>query len=1578
MIFSMLRTGVCLLAAFGLSLAPAFAEPQAYNEQITFDGEWSRTWTLNQGDAIDLSVRIDQPSSLPPNARIEARWDAPDPPIWNGEREPWVSQSPDWEKVLHALDPDVYQVYRAPRAGEYTLTLNTVIDRPQPVGAMPHDTGLAPLATPLPTRTPAVSGVGVTIELRPVAELTRDNIVLEAEPNNAPEVAVELPFTDGDANQLVRVFGSADDIEYYNNTHTGETPDDWYRIRYRGSTPKFVSANLQIVEPVVSARIRFYKQGQPTAEELEEREVPNPYDFANNNPVPYVHPPATIIDGPVPVYTYEDGRAMNERAHQQDRSFRTFVTRRLEPGETYYLRVEANQPAYEMEVRIFDPAPYDDPRQAVRQAIYYHTAEIDAWLMHRPRNIAPHRRVRDATALFGENCMSCHTQSGVWGVADAFRNGYQPIGTEQNYRRLINTMYESLRLTEELVDAAVNTSVAPNDLGDGPAGTRVAGRNIVLHERTFPAKKLHEHWQQRTANYVLQTADPRGINAAGKGSNFGPNVVFKFGAEVLERAWRDTGDPRYFFGLEEKARKIVATGDNKLRVVDDLGHRIEFFHRIWPKDYVEQVRRLTSSPERVAEAERFQREFAAQVEVDMKRMLELQRDDGGWGFLLSSKGKSGEWVSPNDYSYPAPTAVSLIALEAAGRKAGDPAVESGAKWLLDNQEPYGLWIASAATGFVTSAYAIRALSRLYPDQAVEYEIPGGESFLGKILRVRQMQASSDRRYLPEMLQLAHDEAPQVRRQALVGLGGLLAREAIPVLVEHLADPVKSCREAAFWSLRQLLLDDVGWKELIAAFDDGGDRTRQSVMHALVTRANLGASSASVPELTRILTSGMVDPHPGVRAFAFKAAWHWWAWNPSMREPINRAWLDGLTRVEPEAHVDMALRYSTISLFIVNGQVNNITAGKYIKQQYGELADFYAQLSAWRKNAPEEKRRLVDRRLTAMAASHYMERANQQSPGQFAYSTPGATELYADAILSVYNNESDGAIPWKRIALEGARNIIDETLQQTVLDLLLTADPSVVAVAARALSDPSALALEARTETLAPLLQVMRRYARDGEDEDAEAVANFLAKVKWDFEGVSDEEENDFYRLLLSANQQNVAQLGSTRLMGRPAPAAKGSQTSEKELTLIARIIGENRALQRKEAFEHLTADPRLWLESTEWMLAFEEGGPSLEEAIEGAVEAENLEVAELTFGRTVEQMIPGGVASSNTGLIWEEGKVGAHLSFVVEAPGPGEYDLTAAFLYGNASGIVEISFNDDVVVEELDLLRKQDSSTGPRALGVLQLSETRNLLKVKMLGTSEQEEPEYKFGLDYVKLSPHSTQVSDVAEVDELDPIERAKIDVIEMFTKWFTLESPREAREVASILAGRPNLRRNPEVRKAIAAFVEHEPVARLQTRLRAILNNDDRTYGENLRKLIEAEASDNSDTNRRKLEPTDGFVKDLLYFRDHVFAEMNKISSSDNRACVTCHGVPGRVPTLYLNPPDGAGYLAPPELLSNYRKLQQRVDVEDPERSLLLRKPLNIQSGQEEGHQGGQRFEYEDAGFQTLKDWVFSQAKLQSTIEE
>ena len=57
----------------------------------------------------------------------------------------------------------------------------------------------------------------------------------------------------------------------------------------------------------------------------------------------------------------------------------------------------------------------------------------------------------------------------------------------------------------------------------------------------------------------------------------------------------------------------------------------------------------------------------------------------------------------------------------------------------------------------------------------------------------------------------------------------------------------------------------------------------------------------------------------------------------------------------------------------------------------------------------------------------------------------------------------------------------------------------------------------------------------------------------------------------------------------------------------------------------------------------------------------------------------------------------------------------------------------------------------------------------------------------------------------------------------------------------------------------------------------------------------------------------------------------------------------------------------------MQERVNLRELERSKFLRKPLNVQTGEEDGHQGGQRFEAEDAGYQVIRGWVLKQAELQ-----
>jgi hypothetical protein len=590
------------------------------------------------------------------------------------------------------------------------------------------------------------------------------------------------------------------------------------------------------------------------------------------------------------------------------------------------------------------------------------------------------------------------------------------------------------------------------------------------------------------------------------------------------------------------------------------------------------------------------------------------------------------------------------------------------------------------------------------------------------------------------------------------------------------------------------------------------------------------------------------------------------------------------------------------------------------------------------------------------------------------------------VLSTYERDADGAIPWNKIALEGASNVNYAPLQQRVLSLLQTGDLDLVAVAARALSNPQALSLPATPDTLRPLLEKVDRFLVAGRKDDAESLVNFLSRIKWDFSEVGESDEQEFYRLLIPSAQPQAGQGGATRptaalrnFAGRPAPSPEppDADAGEEKAALLGRILGDNQTLQRKPVFDYVSdRSPAFWLPSTEWMAGFDDGAPTMEEAVEGAVEAEDLNVVELTFGRTTEQIVPDGLTSKNTILWWREGIPSARLSFEIEAPEAGRYDLISAFLYDREMGIVQFALNGRDISDPTDFYKPDLSATGPTSLGIHEFEKGVNRLTVKMIGSNPDADPNHIFGIDYVKLEPDVGGAllftKDERGVDVIDPVIAAKEQIVAMFTRWFSEEAPEETRRSAIRLANKTVLRRNPEVRKALAAYVEKEPVPELRNSIQNILNSDDEVYGEQLRKLI-VEQGESQASDARRLEPTKPFIEDVLAFRDYVFVEMTKINESDNRACISCHGVPGRVPTLYLDPPDAAGYIPPEQLLSNYRKMQERVDLNDVEASKFLRKPLNIQTGEEDGHQGGVRYEPEDPGYQVIREWVLKQAGLQ-----
>ncbi|MBM3458149.1 MAG: hypothetical protein FJX77_06415, partial [Armatimonadetes bacterium] len=923
---------------------------------------------LAAGEAVQISVHLDKPSALPENGRLGVEWalvrpdnatDVVETPE-KGARE-WnafgiyTRPTAGWKKTLHALDPDVFTLYRAPVAGTYRLSVAPILEGP-PVGDGPRwrEKGGAPDLFPAPLRTPwpPIYRAPLTVALEPVtlgsdAEAQRLGTLLEAEPNDTPEQAQPLTLIPEGDVRTYEITGTADDIEYYDNGRYGNSGDDWFRVRVEGQRRKLVTAQLSQPGQFLAARIRCYVLKPGAAPDVRLGELLPIEEFTGKpNPQRPLYTEGKIVE-------VAEGQDPNERAHQQEEPHRTNISRILEPGSTYYLRVEANAPGYQLQLRVLEPAPYTDPRLAVRQAMYTHIGQVDAWLSNRPRGASVDRRIRDTGNLLGTHCMSCHTQSGVWGPAVPIENGYRLENT-QNFWHLLNIMYECLRPTNELKDAANNTSLAPLDVGDGPAGTRAAGFNIINAERVAAPRKLHSKQQIRTANFVLQTADPGGINAAGPGSNIGRNIVWLFASEILRKAWETTGEARYFRALEERARNVLALDP---RYTDDVAVRLDYFGRVFPlTDYPAQARKASEAEKAAGEkpggnpdeAAAFVEKVRLQLQADVARLRAIQNEDGTWGFNPGTTADGGKsWKrSPGDPD-PSPTALAITGLHAVGCGADDPTVRKGVEALLRLQDANGRWNRAAITGFISTSYSIRALARLYPVPAVptsrtDFSPRPGETLLATVRRVQAMALAARTDTVDLLVQAAGHPSPLVRHWAMIGLGAAHQAAGLPALLAGIQDFTKPVREAATWALRQTLLDDHGWSEVLLAVEQGSDYARSHAIQALAMRADAVMPRAGLDwqRLGLLLARAMNDdPDPATRAHAAKAAWQWWIWNPPIRTAINDAWVRSLSRPEGNVLVENTNRYASQALFIANGHKANGSR----EHQYKELATLFETL-----------------------------------------------------------------------------------------------------------------------------------------------------------------------------------------------------------------------------------------------------------------------------------------------------------------------------------------------------------------------------------------------------------------------------------------------------------------------------------------------------------------------------------------------------------------------------------------------------------------------------------------------------------
>jgi hypothetical protein len=1306
---------------------------------IDFSRSYTRSYSLIAGKTVEVAVGLPAPSKLPANGRIAVEWAG-------------------YRKVLHALDADFYMVYRPVKTGPVELKVSVVEDE-DPIFNLPRwrEPGTIQKVERFPNKTPWPAGLKIPLRVavKPVDFGTSSRgMLIEAEPNDSIAQAQPVAIGSSGQDETLHITGSADDIEYFDNGKVGTSGLDWFRIDFQGKEPRLFTANLTVPDPLVVSQVLFY-----TADGKE----------------------------------YREGANANERVHQQTEGHRTEISRFLKPGGVYFLKVEANSPGYEVELRLRRPGPYTDPRQAVQMAMYDHMAQVDAWLMNRPRGASVDRRIRDTGSLLGSHCMSCHTQSGVWGPVGAMANGYRPENVA-NFRHLVNVMYESLRPTNVLQDAANNTSLAPLDLGDGPAGTRVAGYNVTTLESLVPARRLHSAQQIRTANFVLQSADPSGINAAGPGSNVGQSIVYRFAGEILRRAWEQTRDERYIGALEEKAEKLISVIP---KYSDDLSNRIEFFTKTFPPTYV-AARGGSDAAQSLVTRGR------AQIAADERRLRSIQNPDGSWGFnpgVTTDNGRT--WKNGTDEIKdidPAPTALALTALAGLGYDDGDPAVKRGVNALLRMQDPYGRWNRNALTGFVTTAYSIHALSRLYPQtetprQRSEFEPRRGESLADTVARFRALAqlglSPGDSRFLDLILPGADHPSPQVRYWAQIALGGIHNELGIPAQIRGLGDPIKMVREAARWGMRQTLLDDKGWDHLFAAYEKADDLTRESIAGALLMRADgvLSRTAAGFTRLSAALDHMMNDdPHPGVRAWSTRAAWNWWVWNPPVRTRLNQAFLTSLEQPEENALVETTKRFQTEALFIANGQRANGSK----EHQYPELAQLFDTITQRLDSAGSSN---LSRRITKVAGTYYSMAGGDGGPGQMGYVTPKAAEMVGKALLPYWQNAEDNKDEAGiRLAIEASANATWEPLQKKVLAYSSSGPENLRTLAATSLSDPRIISLPGTQEFLEPLAAQIQRGAQEPERR-AELVGSLIklfSRARWDMPK-TEEQQRIFYSLLV------------------PSFAPERGKLEENTRDLL-----------------QMEKDP------PDWYLA-----------------------------RSIGQVIHTNPDLQTRALL-------------------ARFPLTFA----------------------------------------TPMDEMLWLPSIKWLLTHETPIPEV-----HGKKDPAADQIAELRD--------RA----VSLYLKELTDEkTDRRLRTAALSLAADTHVNTHP--------------------RIRPVLQKVKPEY-------VEADVAEVA-------AMSNAWKENFEYFRKWVAPEFTKTNREDEFACLGCHGVAGRVPSMPLMPADTNGYLSAKAVYGNYVTLLERVNENDVEQSKILRKPLNVQSGKEDGHQGGRRFNPGDRGYEILRRWVLDAAVL------
>jgi HEAT repeat protein len=691
-------------------------------------------------------------------------------------------------KRLHAGDPDLYLCYRPEHAGPAKLVVSRTSG----------------------TRDEALR---VRVEWRALDLLSEnERSAIEAEPNDSWRQANEL--------RLGRdVYGTADDVDYLENTSEGRSGLDWFRFEVTEPNPVLIYFQLDLLDRDVSANLRMYTVDPKTG-----RAEP-----------------------------YTQGKDPMEIVHDRERErYSKHISRTFSRG-TYYLEVNANHPDYILRTRVLPVPPFEEPSQAVEAGMHYIMNVGDAWFAQVPRegNIYVRASNMHDTAT---RCTACHPSSfSTEANLVAHANGYS-IRSKSNFQYVIERLYNSITPLYGDDDLYWQRFIAiPLQAQGKQGGILLDFERQVSRQRTKTVERfgpfLERAWEAR------RDLPPDELNGV-------VPLDSKFG--FAWRDWRVLNELAQRTGLQDfanSAANIAAIlGDREAdKRIETLQDRIHRLYAWWLIDKAKH---------------------SSKIKREINALIVRQNADGGWHESNDGPGASAVYTTGQIAwtLLKLGLARDHPALAKALRYLLSRQQDFGGWFQTTTHENFRTPMRETRYAVMALAQAFPRSQPPHPGWGNRdlgaARLPRTDSLVNTLDDLENLWdvSESDRPHFAQAIApLLENADPLVRASAAACLGRLGQAESAVPLVRRLADPSKIAWRAAAWALRRLGNQGLGIEAIALALQDEDPGIRRGAVRIFAYQFQ---GMDTRPELADSLIKLASDTDLWVRLQALRSLRQW--------------------------------------------------------------------------------------------------------------------------------------------------------------------------------------------------------------------------------------------------------------------------------------------------------------------------------------------------------------------------------------------------------------------------------------------------------------------------------------------------------------------------------------------------------------------------------------------------------------------------------------------------------------------------------------------------------------------------------